>query len=170
MTVNTTSLTTSGSKTFTIENSAPLTLNAWGNSSGTGVSLTTGTALTMSGSSVVTLNIASTATAPFTASGAWSNTNSTGVPTPAMFQINYGGTSAINVVGGAATAAALFAPSAPISITGGTNWYGSLVGSIVNDTNGANIYYDTQLGGNPNATQIATVGNFMLDSFSWARF
>jgi hypothetical protein len=170
MTVNTTSLTTSGSKTFTIENSAPLTLNVWGNSSGTGVDLTTGTALTMNGSSVVTMNIASTTTAPFTASGAWNNTNSTGVPTPAMFLINYGGTSAITVEAGSAAAAAIYAPNSPISITGGSTFYGSLIGSTVSDTNGANIYYDTQLGGNPSATQIATVGNFMLDSFSWARF
>ena len=170
MTVNTTSLTTSGSKTLTINNSAPLTLNVWGNSSGTGVVLGTGTALGMNGSSVVTMNIASTTTAPFTASGAWSNTNSSGVPTPAMFLINYGGTSTITVEAGSAAAAAIYAPNSPISIIGGSTFYGSLIGSTVSDTNGANIYYDTQLGGNPSATQIATVGNFMLDSFSWARF
>jgi fibronectin-binding autotransporter adhesin len=170
MTVNTTSLTTSGSQSLIINNSAAVTLNAWGNSSGTGVSLGSGTALSMSGSSVVTLNIASTATAPFTASGAWSNTNSTGVPTPAMFQINYGGTSTINVEAGSAAAAAIYAPNAPVDIVGGATFYGSIIGTTVTDTNGANIYYDTQMGSPSGGTAIATVQQFMMDSFSWSRF
>jgi hypothetical protein len=177
MTVNTTSLYIEGSQTLAINNSAALTINAWGASTTshgtttvTGVDLTTGTAISMSGSSTVTMNINSTCTVPFTASGAFANTNASGVPTPAMFQINYGGTNGMTVEAGSTTAAAIYAPNAPITLQGNGQWYGSLIGSTVTDANSANIYYDTNMSASSSQTQIATVQQFMMDSFSWTRF
>jgi hypothetical protein len=40
----------------------------------------------------------------------------------------------------------------------------------VNDSGGANIYYDTQLSSVHIGGIVATVQPFMMDSFSWARF
>jgi hypothetical protein len=44
------------------------------------------------------------------------------------------------------------------------------IGSTVNDSGGANIYYDTQLASAHIGGVVATVQPFMMDSFSWARF
>jgi hypothetical protein len=35
---------------------------------------------------------------------------------------------------------------APLSLSGGSNWYGSLIGSTINDSGGVSIYYDRELG------------------------
>ncbi len=102
--------------------------------------------------------------------GGVTNVNSTGVPSPVNLQFLYAGTQQLNLVGGSQTAATVYAPNAPISLAGGSNWYGSLVGSTINDSGGVNIYYDRQLSGPSSSNPIATVGNFMMDSFSWSRF
>ena len=58
---------------------------------------------------------------------------------------------------------------APITIVGSSAFYGSLIGSTITDVGGAAIYYDRSLGSS-SPTPVATVGNFMMDSFSWSRF
>jgi hypothetical protein len=87
-----------------------------------------------------------------------------------MLQINYGGTSTIDVEAGSAAAAAFYAPNAEVDIVGGATFYGSIICTTLNDTNGANIYYDTQMGSPSSSSSIATVQQFMMDSFSWSRF
>ena len=171
-TINTNSINLSGGTSMTLNNADAVTMNVYGTA---GVTLSGGTALVLSSTAanpgVVTLNVASTSTSPWNGSGGtFSNLNSSSVPTPAIFQINYGGTSTVTVSGGAGAAAALYAPNAPINLSGGTTWYGSLIGSKVTDSGGASIYYDRELGSTTTSSQIATVGNFMMDSFSWTRF
>jgi Tfp pilus assembly protein PilX len=176
-TINTNAINLSGGNSMTITNSNPVTLNVYDGlgsatvaKGGSGVSLTNGTAMDLSGTSVVTMNIQAAISNPFLATGAFSNVNSSGIPTPADFQLNYAGTSTISLQNGTACAGVLYAPSAPVSLTGNGAWYGSIVGSTVVDTNSASIYYDQALGATNGGSVIATVQPFMMDSFSWARF
>ncbi len=171
-TINTTDMILSGGNTLTVGNSSPIVFNVYGDSSSDGVSMTNGTLFTLTGSSLVTMNIASTVSNPLTMSGDATivNSNSAGAPTPAIFQVLYGGTGTISVYGGATCAGVVYAPSAPISATGGAAWYGALIGSTVTDTNGVNIYYDTQLANVHLGGIVATTQQFMMDSFSWSRF
>jgi Tfp pilus assembly protein PilX len=171
LTLNTNSINLSGGNSLVVNNSNPITMNVFdGLGSSSGVSMTNGTAMSMSGSGLVMMNIDPTVANPFTASGAFSNVNSAGAPVPANFQILYGGTGPISLYGGATCAGVVYAPNAPVSIPGGTAWYGALIGSTVTDTNGAVIYYDTQLANVHIGGIVATVQPFMMDSFSWARF
>jgi fibronectin-binding autotransporter adhesin len=170
-TLNTNLINLTGGNSMTLTNANPMTLNVYnGLGSSSGVSFTNGTALSMSGSGTVQMNIDSTVATPFNASGDFHNTNASGVPTPAMFQINYAGTGPITLEGGATSAAVLYAPNAPVSLAGGAAWYGSIVGSTISDTNGVNIYYDRTLAGTSGGGVVATVQPFMMDSFSWTRF
>jgi Tfp pilus assembly protein PilX len=84
---------------------------------------------------------------------------------PALLQINYAGTGNININGNTQSAAVVYAPNSYITITGGSDFYGAVLGNVVNDKGGASIHYDLNLSKN---TYI--VSNFMLDSFSWAKF
>ena len=166
-TFNIQSLSTSGNSTLTVQNSAAVTLNII-----TSVSLSGQQALSLSGSSPVTMNIVGTSSnSPFSSSGGgFTNINAAGAPTPLNLQVNYAGTHQLSLSGGTQTAAAIYAPNAPLSLSGGSNWYGSLIGSTINDSGGVSIYYDRELGATSSTSSIATVNTFMLDSFSWTRF
>ena len=171
VTLNSTSINVSGSNALTINNSSPVTVNLYGDSSSNGLIISGGTGLDLTSSSLVTLNIASTVTSPFNGSGGtFTNATSSGAIVPGNFQIFYGGTSTITLSGGAQAGAVLYAPNAPVNVSGGTAWYGAIIGSTVNDSGGANIYYDTQLSSVHIGGIVATVQPFMMDSFSWARF
>ena len=170
-TINTNLVNLTGGNSMLVTNSNPVTFNVYnGLGASSGVSMTNGTALSMSGSAVVTMNIQSTIATPFNASGDFHNTNASGVPTPSMFQIMYAGTGPITLEGGATAAAVLYAPNSPVTLAGGAAWYGSIISSTTADLNGVNIYYDRQLGGSSSSTTVATVQPFMMDSFSWTRF
>ncbi len=165
-TFNIQSLTDTGSGTITIANTAASTVNVFGN-----LNLTGSMSLALTGSSPVTMNLMATGsgnTMAITGDGII-NASSTGVPTPANLTINYAGTSGMSIVGSSKSAAVVDAPKAPITIVGSSAFYGSLIGSTITDVGGAAIYYDRSLGSS-SPTPVATVGNFMMDSFSWSRF
>lgn len=166
-TFNIQSLSVSGGSQLTVSNSSPVTLNII-----TSVNLSGGQSVTLNSSSVVTLNIVgTTANSPFSSSGGGiTNVNANGAPTPVNLQIMYAGAHQLGLSGGTKTAAAVYAPNAPLSLSGGSNWYGSLIGSTINDSGGVSVYYDRELGSSSTSTPIATVGNFMMDSFSWSRY
>ena len=169
--LNTNEIDLTGSNSLAISNSNPVTMNVYnGLGASSGVTIGNGVTMALSGSSLVTMNIAPAVATPLTLTGAFSNLNSSGAPVPANLQILYGGTGPISLEGGAACAAVVYAPGAPISVPGGTSFYGSLIGSTVNDANGAAIYYDTQLQSVHIGGVVATVQPYMMDSFSWARF
>jgi hypothetical protein len=69
--------------------------------------------------------------------------NNTYIPT--NFTINYGGTGNVIVAGGSAAFAFINAPNAPIKFQGGSNFYGSAVGSTLDDMGGTSLYWDTSL-------------------------
>ena len=84
-----------------------------------------------------------------------------------MLQIQYAGTGAINLHGNGSSTAVLYAPNSPITFSGNANWYGSVIGTTIQSNGGASvsIHYDRALQAN-----LATVGNWTLDSFTWSKF
>jgi hypothetical protein len=84
-----------------------------------------------------------------------------------LLQIQYAGTGAINLHGNGSSSAVLYAPNAGIIFSGNANWYGSVVGKTIQSNGGASvsIHYDRALQQN-----LATVGNWTLDTFTWSKF
>jgi Tfp pilus assembly protein PilX len=84
---------------------------------------------------------------------------------PQLFSINYAGTNSSSISGGASTAFVLNAPNADLTLTGGSDFYGSLVVKTLKDTGGTRLHYDKNLG-----SFFGIAGNPLLTSFSWKRF
>jgi len=84
---------------------------------------------------------------------------------PANLQINYAGTGTIKIAGNSQSAAVVYAPNAPITLTGGSDFYGAILGQTVTDAGGTAVHYDLNLSKNS-----FVVSNFMLDSFNWSKF
>ncbi len=111
----------------------------------------------------VTINVTgNNTTTPITLTG-----NGLENPTlnPALLQINYAGTGTVKVAGNSSAAAVIYAPNASVTLTGGSDFYGAILGQTVIDAGGTAIHYDLNLSNNT-----FIVSNFMLDSFSWAKF
>ena len=85
---------------------------------------------------------------------------------PSKFQIQYAGTGTVKLTGGAQTSALVYAPNANVLFTGGTDWYGAVIAGTLDDSGGTAIHYDRHL----KQTTLYTVGNYMLDSFTWKKF
>ena len=84
---------------------------------------------------------------------------------PQMLQIMYAGTGSIAVKGGANATALLYAPNASFSFnSAGGNWYGALIVGQMTDMGGATVNYDRNL-----QKTAVTIGNWMLDSFTWSK-
>jgi hypothetical protein len=82
-----------------------------------------------------------------------------------MFQLMYAGTGTVNLKGGANAVGVVYAPNATIAFnSAGGNWYGSVIGGTMTDMGGATLNYDANL-----KKQAVTVGNWMLDSFTWRK-
>jgi len=64
---------------------------------------------------------------------------------PGNFVINYGGSNKVTLSGGSAAFAVIIAPNAGISVTGGSNFYGQVIGNTISVTGGTNIYFDQSL-------------------------
>ncbi len=84
---------------------------------------------------------------------------------PSQFTINYAGTGNVKLAGGNQAAALLYAPNASLSFSGGGEFYGAAIANNVTDFGGATINYDRRL-----QKSLFTVGNWMLDSFTWKKF
>jgi hypothetical protein len=84
---------------------------------------------------------------------------------PMNFQIMYAGTGAVALKGNSQAAGLLYAPNASFSFTGGSTWYGAVVGKTMTDMGGAAIYYDRRLNDSG-----FTIGNYTLDTFSWKKY
>ena len=69
--------------------------------------------------------------------------NSSGVPS--NLQSYYAGSRPIKLSGGAGSYAVVYAPNSPINVSGGSHFYGSIVGSTINDSGGTAIHYDASL-------------------------
>ena len=84
---------------------------------------------------------------------------------PNNLHILYGGTGTLKIAGGSAAAAMIYAPRADVLVAGGSNFYGSIVGSTVKDTGGTHFHYDRNL-----KDDFFVAGNFMMSSFSWRKY
>jgi hypothetical protein len=85
--------------------------------------------------------------------------------TPANFLFFHNGAVPITLSGGASSASVLYAPSAPVTIVGGTPWYGAIVGSTLTDLGGSAIHFDRALPRN-----FQNLGLAHALSFSWSKF
>jgi hypothetical protein len=81
------------------------------------------------------------------------------------FQIKYGGTGSIKLAGGASSSTLVYAPAASLDLSGGADFYGSLLGASVTVSGGTKIHYDRHL-----SQTFFTVGNHMLNTFTWKKY
>jgi hypothetical protein len=84
---------------------------------------------------------------------------------PSNFKILYGGTLPISVAGGSSVAAMIYAPNSVVNVTGGADFYGSIVGSQVMDNGGTHFHYDRRL-----ANDYFVVGNYVMSAFTWKKY
>jgi hypothetical protein len=84
---------------------------------------------------------------------------------PTQLQILYAGTARIEGAGGSDNAALVYAPNANVVLTGGSDWYGALVGKYVSVNGGAALHYDRHL----QKSELA-LGGWALSSFSWKKY
>jgi hypothetical protein len=84
---------------------------------------------------------------------------------PTTFQVMYAGNGTVKLNGGAHTTGMIYAPNSAVSLNGGGDFYGSVVGSTIDDSGGARIHYDRRLSG-----EFFIVGNAMMSSFSWKKY
>lgn len=108
--------------------------------------------------------------------------NSAGSGTPANFEIKCCGPApappngtnpgqnycpGLNLSGGSASTAVVYAPNAGITMSGGSAWYGAIIGNTVNDSGGAAIHYDTAL---QNAfTMGSSTPTASVTGFTWSK-
>lgn len=84
---------------------------------------------------------------------------------PSYLQINYAGTGTIKVAGNGASAAVIYAPEAVVDFKGNGAFYGSVVANTLLDVGNGAIHYDRKL-----QRKLFTVGNYMLSTFTWAKY
>jgi len=85
---------------------------------------------------------------------------------PTNFQVLYAGVGTLNLKGNSNAAGLVYAPNAAFSFNGNnSDWYGSVIGKTMTDMGGVNIHYDRHL-----EKSGYTVGNWMLDSFTWKKY
>jgi PilX N-terminal len=83
-----------------------------------------------------------------------------------LMQFQYSGTGAINLHGNGSSSAVIFAPNAPITLSGNGTVYGSVIGStLLANGNPVKIHYDRAL-----SNDLFTVGNWTLDTFTWSKY
>src|SRR5712692_7777939 len=84
---------------------------------------------------------------------------------PGNFQILYAGSGTIKLAGNSQASGLVYAPNATFSFTGGSNWYGAVIGKLMTDMGGTGVHYDRRL-----QVEYFTIGNYMLDSFTWKKY
>lgn len=84
---------------------------------------------------------------------------------PNNFQIQYAGTGTVQLAGGTKSSGLLYAPSATFSFTGGSSWYGAVIGATMTDMGGTGLFYDRRL-----ANDGSWVSNPTLTAFTWKKY
>jgi Tfp pilus assembly protein PilX len=83
-----------------------------------------------------------------------------------LLQFQYNGTGAVNIHGNGASSGVIYAPNAPVTLSGNGTIYGSVIGaSLLANGNPVAIHYDRNLQNN-----LVTVGNWTMDTFTWSKF
>jgi Tfp pilus assembly protein PilX len=84
---------------------------------------------------------------------------------PGELQILYAGTGTIKIAGNGSSAAVVYAPNATADFKGNANFYGSVIASQLVDVGNGAIHYDMKL-----KKEMFTIGNYMLNSFTWNKY
>ena len=84
---------------------------------------------------------------------------------PTLMQFLYAGADDIKLTGGANAAALVYAPNAGVRFSGGSTFYGAVVGGKIKDMGGTNINYDRRLD-----TSALMEGPPVLSAFTWRSF
>ena len=84
---------------------------------------------------------------------------------PTAMQVYYGGTGAVKLTGGSDTSGLVVAPNSNVSISGGGDFFGSVIAGTVSGTGGAVIHYDRSL-----SRRQITQGNPLLHQFTWKNY
>jgi hypothetical protein len=103
--------------------------------------------LTLSGSSTLTVNgpVTMNLTGPSTLSGGGVQ-NTTHIP--ANLKIYSSDTNTLVVSGGSGAYMSVYAPDATVQLTGGSHFYGSLIGTSITNSGGTSMHADTALNAN----------------------
>ncbi len=84
---------------------------------------------------------------------------------PADLQILYAGTGTLQIAGNGASAAVIYAPNATADFKGNGAFYGSVIASKLLDVGNGAIHYDNRL-----KKKLFTVGNYVLNAFTWNKY
>lgn len=84
---------------------------------------------------------------------------------PSLCQIVYAGTGTIKIAGNGASAAVIYAPNATADFKGNGGFYGSVIANQLADVGNGAIHYDLRL-----KKRLFTVGNYVLQSFTWNKY
>ena len=84
---------------------------------------------------------------------------------PSMIQFLYAGSGSMKIAGNGASAAVVYAPNATADFKGNGTFYGSVIANQLLDVGNGAIYYDMKL-----KKKLFTVGNYVLNSFTWNKF
>jgi hypothetical protein len=84
---------------------------------------------------------------------------------PTAMQVYYGGTGTVKLTGGSDTSGLVVAPNSNVTISGGGDFYGSVIAGTVSGTGGAVIHYDRNL-----SRSSTTQGNPVLHQFTWKNY
>ena len=84
---------------------------------------------------------------------------------PSLLQITYAGNGTITIAGNGASAAVVYAPNSTVDMKGNAAFYGSVVANQLLDVGNGAIYYDMKL-----KKKLFTVGNYVLNAFTWNKF
>jgi hypothetical protein len=90
---------------------------------------------------------------------------------PNNLSIAYAGSNTVNLTAGSNMFATIYAPNAPITVSGNAGFYGGVVGSTVSFAGSGHVVYDTHLASESTHVPIpgggAQTGPLHLDQFSW---
>jgi hypothetical protein len=59
----------------------------------------------------------------------------------------------------------IYAHNAPVDLSGGSHFYGSIFGSTVTDSGGTHFHYDRHL-----KTDFMIAGAYMMSAFTWKKY
>ena len=84
---------------------------------------------------------------------------------PAKFQLLYGGTGRLELIGGNAAAISVYAPNASVRLNGNADIYGSVLCNTYTNGGNGSVHYDRSL-----TTKFFTLGNYIMSTFSWKKY
>lgn len=84
---------------------------------------------------------------------------------PGDLQILYAGTGTIKIAGNGASAAVVYAPNSTADFKGNSSFYGSVIANQLTDVGNGALHYDMKL-----KKEMFTIGDYMLNSFTWNKY